>query len=115
MLSRVRDIKRMHLLQPLDASMITVDPDVQNFYADLMDNPPVPIIAVSAVAKKPGKKSNRPTGDKTIRIPNELVPLMRDAIDKLYNNHTNRTVDLKRIQEFLNEAGKLLQTKNPRQ
>lgn len=98
-LSRVRDIRRMHLLQPLDASMIYVDPVVQSFYANLKDNPPVPVAPVVTVTKKPGKKSNRPTGDKTMRIPNELVPLMQTAIDKLYNNPASGTVDMK---EFRN-------------
>ena len=60
------------------------------------------------MAKKPGKKSNRPTGDKTMRIPNELVPLMQTAIDRLYNNPASGTVDLKEIQKFIDEAGKLL-------
>lgn len=107
-LSRVRDIRRMHLLQPLDASMIYVDPVVQAFYANLKDNPPVPVVPVTATAKKPGKKSNRPTGDKTMRIPNELVPLMQTAIDRLYNNPASGSVDLAEIQKFIDEAGKLL-------
>ena len=107
-LSRVRDIRRMHLLQPLDASMIYVDPVVQAFYANLKDNPPVPVVPVTTTAKKPGKKSNRPTGDKTMRIPNELVPLMQTAIDRLYNNPASGTVDLNEIQKFIDEAGKLL-------
>lgn len=107
-LSRVRDIRRMHLLQPLDASMIYVDPVVQSFYANLKDNPPAPVIPVATTAKKPGKKSNRPTGDKTMRIPNELVPLMQTAIDRLYNNPASGSVDLNEIQKFIDEAGKLL-------
>lgn len=107
-LSRVRDIRRMHLLQPLDASMIYVDPVVQSVYANLKDNPPVLAAPVVTATKKPGKKSNRPTGDKTMRIPNELVPLMQTAIDKLYNNPANGTVDLNEIQKFIDEAGKLL-------
>ncbi len=107
-LSRVRDIRKMHLLQPLDASMIYVDTVVQAFYANLKDNPPVPVVPVTATAKKPGKKSNRPTGDKTMRIPNELVPLMQTAIDRLYNNPASGTVDLNEIQKFIDEAGKLL-------
>lgn len=107
-LSRVRDISRMHLLQPLEASMIYVDPVVQTFYANLKDNPPVPVVPVTATAKKPGKKSNRPTGDKIMRIPNELVPLMQTAIDKLYNTPASGTVDLAEIQKFIDEAGKLL-------
>lgn len=107
-LSRVRDIRRMHLLQPLDASMIHVDPVVQSFYANLKDNPPVPVIPVATTAKKPGKKSSRPTGDKTMRIPNELVPLMQTVIDKLYNNPAGGSVDLAEIQKFIDEAGKLL-------
>lgn len=107
-LSRVRDIRRMHLLQPLDASMIYVDPVVQSFYANLKDNPPVPVVPVTTTAKKPGKKSNRPTGDKTMRVPNELVPLMQTAIDRLYNNPASGSVDLAEIQKFIDEAGKLL-------
>lgn len=107
-LSRVKDIRRMHLLQPLDASMIYVDPVVQAFYANMNDNPPVPVVPVTATAKKPGKKSNRPTGDKTMRIPNELVPLMQTAIERLYNNPASGTVDLNEIQKFIDEAGKLL-------
>lgn len=107
-LSRVGDIRRMHLLQPLDASMIYVDPVVQSFYANLKDNPPVQVVPVATTAKKPGKKSNRPTGDKTMRIPNELVPLMQTAIDRLYNNPASGTVDLNDIQKFIDEAGKLL-------
>ena len=107
-LSRVRDIKRMHLLQPLEASMINVDPVVQAFYANRKDNPPVTVVPVTATAKKPGKKSNRPTGDKTMRIPNELVPLMQTAIDRLYNNPASGSVDLTEIQKFIDEAGKLL-------
>lgn len=107
-LSRVRDIRRMHLLQPLDASMIYVDPEVQVFYANLKDNPPVPVVPATTTAKKPGKKSNRPTGDKTMRIPNELVPLMQTAIDRLYNNPASGSVDLAEIQKFIDEAGKLL-------
>lgn len=107
-LSRVRDIRRMHLLQPLDASMIYVDPVVQAFYANLKDNPPVLAAPVVTATKKPGKKSNRPTGDKTMRIPNELVPLIQTAINKLYNNPASGTVDLNEIQKFINEAGKLL-------
>lgn len=107
-LSRVRDIKRMHLLQPLDVSMIYVDPVVQAFYANLKDNPPVQNVPVTTTAKKPGKKSNRPTGDKTMRIPNELVPLMQTAIDRLYNNPANGIVDLTEIQKFVDDASKLL-------
>ena len=107
-LSRVRDIKRMHLLQPLDVSMIYVDPVVQAFYANLKDNPPVQNVPVTTTAKKPGKKSNRPTGDKTMRIPNELVPLMQTAIDKLYNNPASGTVDLTKVQKFVYDASKLL-------
>lgn len=107
-MSRVRDIRRMHLLQPLEASMIYVDPVVQAFYANLKDNPPVPVVPVTAVTKKPGKKSSRPTGDKTMRIPNELVPLMQTAIDRLYNNPASGSVDLAEIQKFIDEAGKLL-------
>ena len=107
-LSRVRDIRRMHLLQPLEASMIYVDPVVQAFYANLKDNPPVPVVPIAKTAKKPGKKSNRPTGDKTMRIPNELVPLMQTAIDMLYNNPASGSVDLSEIQKFIDEAGKLL-------
>ena len=107
-LSRVRDIKRMHLLQPLDVSMIYVDPVVQTFYANLKDNPPVQNVPVTTTAKKPGKKSNRPTGDKTMRIPNELVPLMQTAIDKLYNNPASGTVDLTKVQKFVYDASKLL-------
>ena len=107
-LSRVKDIRRMHLLQPLDASMIYVDPVVKSFYANLKDNPPVQVVPVATTAKKPGKKSNRPTGDKTMRIPNELVPLMQTAIDRLYNNPASGTVDLNDIQKFIDEAGKLL-------
>lgn len=107
-LSRVMDIKRMHLLQHLDASMIYADPVVQSFYANLKDNSPVPVVPVAMTAKKPGKKSNRPTGDKTMRIPNELVPLMQTAIDKLYNNPISGAVDLNQIQKFIDEAGKLL-------
>lgn len=107
-LSRVRDIRRMHLLQPLEACMIYADPVVQAFYANLKDNPPVPVVSVIATAKKPGKKSNRPTGDKTMRIPNELVPLMQKVIDKLYNNPARASADLAEIQKFIDEAGKLL-------
>lgn len=107
-LSRVRDIKRMHLLQPLNSYMISVDPVVQNFYTNLKDNPPTSVVAVPAVAKKPGKKSNRPTGDKTMRIPNELVPLMQTAIDRLYNSPVSGTVDLTEIQKFIDGASKLL-------
>ena len=98
----------MHLIRPLEPSMITVDPVVQAFYANLKDNPPVPIVPVEHTAKKPGKKSNRPTGDKTMRIPNELVPLMQTAIDKLYNNPAGGSVDLAKIQTFVTEANKLL-------
>ena len=98
----------MYLLQPLDASLIYVDPVVQAFYANLKDNPPVPVVPVTATAKKPGKKSNRPTGDKTMRIPNELVPLMQTAIDRLYNNPASGSVNLADIQKFIDEAGKLL-------
>ena len=98
----------MHLLQPLDASMIYVDPVVQSFYANLKDNPPIPVVPIVTATKKPGKKSNRPTGDKTMRIPNELVPLMQTAIDMLYNNPASGTVDLNEIQKFIDEAGKLL-------
>ena len=79
---------------------------IQN--GNLKDNPPVPVVPVTATAKKPGKKSNRPIGDKTMRIPNELVPLMQTAIDRLYNNPASGTVDLNEIQKFINEAGKLL-------
>lgn len=43
-----------------------------------------------------------------MRIPNELVPLMQTAIDRLYNNPSNGTVDLTEIQKFIDEAGKLL-------
>ena len=107
-MSRVRDIRRMHLLQPLEASMIYVDSVVQAFYANLKDNPPVPVVPIATTAKKPGKKSNRPTGDKTMRIPNELVPLMQTAIDMLYNNPASGSVDLSEIQKFIDEAGKLL-------
>ena len=107
-LSRVRDIRKMHLLQPLEASMITVDPVVQGFYANLKDNPPAPIISISEVARKPGKKSTRPTGDKTMRVPNELVPLVQSAIDKFYNNPINGIVDLTDIQKFVNDASQLL-------
>ena len=107
-LSRVRDIRRMHLVSFLDERMITVDPVVQSFYANLKDNPPTPTVPVPATAKKPGKKSTRPTGDKTMRIPNELVPLMQTAIDKLYNNPASGSVDLNEIQKFIDEAGKLL-------
>lgn len=107
-MSRVRDIRKMHLLQPLEASMIYVDPVVQAFYANLKDNPPVPVVPIATTAKKPGKKSNRPTGDKTMRIPNELVPLMQTVIDRFYNNPTSGTVDLNEIQKFIDEAGKLL-------
>ena len=88
--------------------MIYVDPVVQAFYANLKDNPPVPVVPIAKTAKKPGKKSNRPTGDKTMRIPNELVPLMQTAIDRFYNNPTSGTVDLNEIQKFIDEAGKLL-------
>ena len=112
-LSRVRDIRRMHLLQPLDASMIYVDPVVQSFYANLKDNPSVPVPPVVTATKKPGKKSNRPTGDKTMRIPNELVPLMQTAIDKLYNNPASGTVDINEIQKFIDEAGKTTVNKEP--
>ena len=112
-LSRVRDIRRMHLLQPLDASMIYVDPVVQSFYANLKDNPPIPVAPVVTATKKPGKKSNRPTGDKTMRIPNELVPLMQTAIDKLYNNPASGTVDINEIQKFIDEAGKTTVNKEP--
>lgn len=107
-LSRVRDIGRMHLLTPLEPYMITVDPVVQDFYANLKDNPPVPVVPVATTAKKPGKKSNRPTGDKTMRIPNELVPLMQTAIDRLYSNPASGNVDLNDIQKFIDEATKLL-------
>ena len=107
-LYRVRDIRKMHLLQPLEASMIYVDPVVQAFYANLKDNPPVPVVPVATIAKKPGKKPSRPTGDKTMRIPNELVPLIQTAIDKLYKNPTSGAVDLNEIQKFIDEAGKLL-------
>ena len=107
-LSRVRDIRKMHLLQPLDASMITVDPIVQSFYANLKDNPPTPVISTPRTAKKPGKKSTRPTGDKTMRVPNELVPLVQTAIDKLYNSPTDGTVSIKRIQRFVDESLQLL-------
>ncbi len=107
-LSRVRDIKRMHLLQPLEAYMISVDPVVQDFYANLKDNPPVIVTTVPATVKKPGKKSNRPTGDKTMRIPNELVPLMQSAIDKFYNNPASGSVDLTEIQKFVDDTSKLL-------
>jgi hypothetical protein len=88
--------------------MIYVDPVVQAFYANLKDNPPVPVVPVTPTSKKPGKKSNRPTGDKTMRIPNELVPLMQTAIDKLYNNPASSSVNLAEIQKFIDEAGKLL-------
>ena len=107
-LSRVCDIRRMHLLQPLKASMISVDPIVRDIYANLKDNPPITVTAVPAVAKKPGKKSNRPTGDKIMRISNELVPLLQTAIDRLYNNPTSGTVDLTEIQKFIDDAMKLL-------
>lgn len=107
-LSRVRDIRRMHLLQPLQAHMIAVDPVVQDFYAELKDNPPVPVVPVPAVTKKPGKKSSRPTGDKTMRIPNELVPLMQTAIDKLYSNPAGGAVDLAKVREFVDGASQLL-------
>lgn len=80
----------------------------KNLYFFLKDNPVVPIVPVVATAKKPGKKSNRPTGDKTMRIPNELVPLMQTAIDRLYNNPASGSVDLNEIQKFIDEAGKLL-------
>jgi len=43
-----------------------------------------------------------------MRIPNELVPLMQIAIDKLYNNPASKTVDLTEIQKFVNDAFKLL-------
>lgn len=43
-----------------------------------------------------------------MRIPNELVPLMQTAIDKLYNNPANGIVDLTVIQKFVNDASKLL-------
>lgn len=59
--------------------------------------------AVPAVPKKPVKKSSRPTGNKTMMIPNKLVPLMQTAIDKLYNNP-----DLTEIQKFIDNAAKLL-------
>jgi hypothetical protein len=98
----------MHLLQPLDASMIYVDPVVHSFYANLKDNLPIPVVPVVTATKKPGKKFNRPTGDKAMRIPNELVPLIRTAIDKLYNNPASGTVDFNEIQKFIDEAGKLL-------
>ena len=88
--------------------MIYVDPVVQSFYANLKDNPPVQVVPVATTANKPGKKSNRPTGDKTMRIPNELVPLMQTAIDRLYNNPASGSVDLTEIQKFIDEAGKLL-------
>ena len=107
-LSRVRDIRRMHLTCSLDASMILVDPVVQSFYANLKDNPPAPVVSVPKAVKKPGKKSKRPTGDKTMRIPNELVPLMQNAIDKLYNNPAKGTVDLAIIQNFIDNVEKLL-------
>ncbi|MCI6093457.1 DEAD/DEAH box helicase [bacterium] len=107
-LSRVRDISKMHLLQPLEPYMISVDPVVRDFYTNLKDNPPVTVTPAQSQAKKPGKKSNRPTGDKTMRIPNELVPLMQTAIDKLYNNPANGIVDLTVIQKFVNDASKLL-------
>lgn len=64
--------------------------------------------AVPAVPKKPVKKSSRPTGNKTIMIPNKLVPLMQTAIDKLYNNPASGTVDLTEIQKFIDNAAKLL-------
>lgn len=108
MAMKFRDIRRMHLLKPLDASMIYVGPVVQSFYASLKDNPPVPVAPVVTATKKPGKKSNKPTGDKTMRIPNELVPLMQRTIDKLYNNHASGTVDINKIQKFIDEAWKLL-------
>lgn len=88
--------------------MIYVDPVVQSFYANLKDNPPVSAAPVVTATKKPGKKSNRPTGDKTMRIPNELVPLMQTAIDRLYNNPASGSEDLAEIQKFIDEAGKLL-------
>lgn len=75
---------------------------------NLKDNPPVPVVPVTATAKKPGKKSNRPTGDIIMRFPNELVPLMQTVIDRLYNNPASGTVDLKDIQKFIDEDGKLL-------
>lgn len=43
-----------------------------------------------------------------MRFPNELVPLMQTAIDRLYNNPASGTVDQKEIQKFIDEAGKLL-------
>ena len=85
-----------------------MDPVVQAFYVNLKDNPPVPVVPVAATTKKPGKKSNRPTGDKTMRIPNELVPLMQTVIDKLYNSPASGTVDLEKIQKFIDEAENLL-------
>ena len=88
--------------------MIYVDSVVQSFYANLKDNPPVPIVLVATTAKKPGKKSNKPISDKTMRIPNELVPLLQGAIDKLYNNPASGTVDLTEIQKFVDDASKLL-------
>ena len=107
-LSRVRDIRKMHLLQPLEASMIKVDPLVQDFYASLKDNPPISVSPVPTIPKKPGKKSNRPTGDKTMRVPNELVPLVQTAIDKFYNNPANGDVDVTQIKQFIDKVSKLL-------
>ena len=53
-LSRVRNIRNMHLLRQLMAFMITVDPVVSSFYANLKDNPPVAMVPVPESRKKPG-------------------------------------------------------------
>lgn len=105
-LSRVKDIRRMHLLQPLEASMIYVDPVVSAFYADLKDNPPVPVVPVAATAKKPGKKPTRPTGDTIMRVPNELVPLVQTAISKLYPD--DGTANSAKINEYVQACLKIL-------
>ncbi len=43
-----------------------------------------------------------------MRIPNELVPLMQTAIDKLYNNPASGNVDPNEIRKVINETRKLL-------
>lgn len=43
-----------------------------------------------------------------MRIPNELVPLMQIAINRLYNNPASGTVDLTEIQKFIDDTTKLI-------